>query len=155
MHQDEAEQLGTEAKMTTVAISTELRLFARTRWPLENDKSRKRLLASALKFTHRRVRSFYEAEETAVPRDHEVVAIEKLIGRPISRNERELADAQAEYRSLAEIASSLWALAHGPDADFYGPKMDALRSALLGEGHPDRGRGRGTGAGDQGRTDAA
>lgn len=140
--------------MTTVAISTELKLFARTRWPLENDKSRKRLLARALKFTLRRVRSLYEAEDTAVPRDHEVVAIEKLIGRPISRNEQELADAKAEYRDMAEIVSRLWALANGPNADFYGPQVDALRASLLGEGSLDRRGGRGTGAGDQGRSAA-
>lgn len=140
--------------MTTVTISTELKLFARTRWPLENDKSRKRLLASALKFTHRRVRSLYEGEETAVPRAAEIVTIEKLIGRPISKSEQELADAKAEYRDMAEIVSRLWALANGPNADFYGPQVDALRASLLGEGPVDRRGSRGTGARDQGRAGA-
>ncbi len=138
--------------MTTHAISTELKLYARTRWPLENDKSRKRLLAQALKFTQRRVRSLFEGETTAVPRATEIIAIEELIGRKISATEEDLAHAKAEYRDMAQIAAGLWALAHGPNADFFGPQMDALRQAILGEGPVDHRGGGQAGAGDQGRT---
>ena len=133
MHDHEDTELGNDATVTTAAISTALKLYARTRWPLENDKARKAMLARVLKFTPRRVRSFYEAEKNAVPRTHETVAIERLIGRRIETAEQELSDARAEYRDVAEIASALWALAHGPDADYYGPQVDTLREALLGE----------------------
>lgn len=138
--------------MTSATLSLELKTFARRKWPLENDKSRKRLLAGLLKFTLRRVRSLYEGEATAVPRGHEIISIERLIGKRIGlAAEEELNNAKAEYRTLAELAAGLQALVTGPDADFYRPQVDAFRAALLGEGVVDYRGGRGPGAGDQGR----
>ncbi|HEV2518020.1 MAG TPA: hypothetical protein VGV07_22405 [Devosia sp.] len=138
--------------MTSATLSLELKTFARRKWPLENDKSRKRLLAGLLKFTLRRVRSLYEGERTAVPRGDEIVTIEQLIGKRIgAAAEKELTDAKAEYRSLADLAAGLQALVTGPNADFYRPQVDAFRAALLGEGVVDYRGGRRSSAGNQGR----
>lgn len=119
--------------VTPAAISIELRVFARKRWPLENDKFRKNQLKSALGFTARRIRSFWEGSDTAVPRTEETDAIEGLIGKKIGAA-AELEEAQHEHRDLAQLASGLQALLFGPEADFYRPQVDAIRAALLSQG---------------------
>lgn len=154
LHQSEDRKLGYEANseigVTATAISHDLKVFARQRWPLANDKYRKDRLAGLLGFTKRRIRSFYEGEETAVPRTRETDAIERLIGKRIGAD-AELEEAQHEYRNLAQLASSLQALLYGPHASFYRPQVDAIRAALLGEGLPAQGRGRDDGARDHER----
>jgi hypothetical protein len=152
---EEDKQLGIEAnserhEVTTLAIKTELRTYARQRWPLENDKSRKSKLRRALDLTARRMKSFWEGEETAVPRGHETARIENLIGHKIGAA-AELKEAQHEYRDLAQLANSLHALLYGPEADFYRPQVDAIRAALLPQGGSPATSGGDPGTGNQGR----
>ncbi len=150
--------MGIDAKgaaMTTASISTELKTFARRKWPLENDKLRKSLLAGLLGFTRRRVRSLYEGEKTAVPRAAEIATIERVIGKKLgAAAEQEIDDGRAEYRSAAEIAAGLEALLYGPHASFFGPQVALIRAALLGNRFPPHGGGGGDGSRDQGRDEA-
>lgn len=137
----------TTATISTGIISSELKVFARRKWPLANDKYRKNRLADLLSLTKRRIRSLYEGEDTAVPRTTETDAIERLIGKKIGAA-AELEEAQHEHRTLAEIAASLQALLQGPNAAFYSPQVAALRAALAGEGPRPHSGGAVDGAGD-------
>lgn len=60
--------MGIEDKVNA-AISHDLRVYARRRWPLANDKFRKDRLASLLAVSARRIKSLWEAEESAVIRE--------------------------------------------------------------------------------------
>lgn len=133
------------------AVAQHLRVYARRRWPLANDKFRKDRLADLLKVTKRRIKSLWEGDKNAVLRQREADDIERLTGSKIGAA-AELEEARHEYRTLAQMEASLEALAAGPHESFYRPLLDAFRAAALpqGEGAP-RGR-RGDGAGDQGRT---
>jgi hypothetical protein len=140
--------------VTAELVSKELKLFARVKWPLANDKARKAALRRALDVTARRIKSLWEGEETAVPRGTETARIEKLIGHKIGAA-AELEEARHEHRDLAQLAASLQALLFGPEADFYRPQVDAIRAALVPAGG-GTGSGSGdAGAGDQGRSEAA
>jgi hypothetical protein len=44
-------------EVTAAVVSKELKLFARARWPLANDKSRKQMLRRLLEVTERRIKS--------------------------------------------------------------------------------------------------
>lgn len=136
-------------EVTTAVISTELRVFARRRWPLANDKYRKARLATLLDLTERRIRSFWEGDENAVPRAKETAAIERLIGKRLVAAQ-ELEEAKHEYRDLAQLAASLEALFYGPNADYYRPQVDAIRHALRAEVAGSEGGGRGDAARDNG-----
>ena len=80
----DAKKLGKFAKtgerVTTASLSTNLRVYATRRWPLDKDERRKERLAGLLNMTKRRVRSLWENEPTAVPRGAEIERIEALIG---------------------------------------------------------------------------
>lgn len=65
--------------MTTATLSTNLRVYATKRWPLDKDERRKERLATLLNMTKRRVRSLWENESTARPRGAEIERIEALI----------------------------------------------------------------------------
>ncbi len=112
--------MGIEDKVNA-AISHDLRVYARRRWPLANDKFRKDRLADLLKLSARRIKSLYEGESTAVIREHEAEAVRRLLGRA-EANRNDLQD-------LAErIARLEAALLHG-DEDFNRYQVDALRKA--------------------------
>jgi hypothetical protein len=141
-------------EVTAAVVSKELKLFARARWPLANDKSRKQMLRRLLEVTERRIKSLWEGEETAVPRGTETARIEELIGHKIGAA-AELEEARHEHRDLAQLAASLQALLYGPEADFYRPQVDAIRAALVPAGRGIGARSGDIGAGDQGRSEAA
>jgi hypothetical protein len=115
--------LGIEDKVNA-AISHDLRVYARRRWPLANDKYRKDRLATLLKLTARRIKSLYEGEQSAVIREHEAEAVRQLIGHE-EANRNDLQDLQAR---IARLEAALLS----QDEDFHRDQMDALRKAAGG-----------------------
>lgn len=109
-----------EPREVTAALATDLRVFAGQKWPTMNHKWRKARLASLLGMTERRVKSIYEAEETARLRADEEARIKALIGQ-----KEEADDALSErIASLeAQVAALLAALA----SDTLAAKSGALR----------------------------
>lgn len=138
-------------EVSAQAISTELRTFSRQRWPLANDKYRKARLKDALGVTARRIRSFWEGEETAVPRTKETERIERLIGKKIGAPQvtEEEADAvrrsQENYRALEARLASLEALYARIDPELIGEHLAGARAFARGEigGAVSRGKGHG------------
>ena len=112
--------MGIEDKVNA-AISHDLRVYARRRWPLANDKFRKDRLAELLKVSARRIKSLYEGEESAVIREHEAEAVRRLVGQ-----------AEANRNDLQDLAQRIArleaALLHG-DEDFNRFQLDAIRQA--------------------------
>ncbi len=70
------------------ALATDLRDYAVRRWPSMNHEWRKARLANILGMRLRRLRSYWDAEETMSPRLDEVEAIEALIGQCRSSQRR-------------------------------------------------------------------
>lgn len=84
MDRRDANQLSKFAKVereVTAALANDLRTYAVRRWPSMNHEWRKAKLASMLGMRVRRLRSFWDAEETLSPRQSEVQAIKALIGQ--------------------------------------------------------------------------
>lgn len=84
MDRRDANQLSKFAKVereVTAALADDLRTYAVKRWPTMNHEWRKAKLASLLGMRVRRVRSYWDAEETLSPREAEVAAIKTLIGQ--------------------------------------------------------------------------
>lgn len=79
----------------TTAVATDLRIYAGRRWPTMNHKWRKARLASLLGMNERRVKSIYEAEETARLRVDEEARIKALLGVQDSHMEEANRDAFA------------------------------------------------------------
>lgn len=132
--------------MTAAAISEELRVYARRRWPTGNDKYHKSVLRSLLGLTQRRIRSFWEGEASAVPRGTEVANIEKLIGKKIGAAADEeasnAADRALEARFAAletEVADLRAALARATlAAEGRVARGSRGSSHDIGAGHPRR-----------------
>lgn len=153
----EPKKMGMEAKKTEFpdvsaqAISTELRVFSRQRWPLANDKYRKARLKDLLEMTSRRIKSLWEGEETAVPRAHETARIERLIGKKIGAPHitEEEADAvrrsQENYRALEARLASLEALYARFDPELVGQHVAGARAFARGEVGSAVSRGEGDG----------
>lgn len=94
-----------EPREVTAAVATDLRIYAGRRWPTMNHKWRKARLASLLGMNERRVKSIYEAEETARLRADEEARIKALISA-----EEERADAEADNalaRRIAELEAQV------------------------------------------------
>lgn len=87
-----------ELREVTVEVATDLRIYAGQRWPTMNHKWRKARLASLLGMNERRVKSIYEAEQTARLRSDEEARIKALIGQ------KERADAVADIALAKRIA---------------------------------------------------
>ena len=134
------------------AIARDLKVYARRRWPLDTDERRQdRLLRMLPGFTHRRIKSFYEGERTAVPRHDETEAVERLIGKKIGapqseadhveqRLQAQIAASRAEYRDLEARIARLETLFAPGNAEHVGPHVDALRAFASGQGQgPARG----------------
>jgi hypothetical protein len=122
--------LGNEDKVTAPAISRELRVYARQTWPLDNDKLRKIKLGRLLLLSARRIKSFWEGEETAVPRGSETARIEQLIGHRIgAAADRENAD---DFMALQARVARLEAALANVDEAFFDPQVAAYREALHG-----------------------
>lgn len=91
-----------EPREVTAVLADDLRAFAGRKWPTMNHKWRKARLASLLGLSERRIKSIYEAEQTARLRADEEAKITALIGQ------KEEADAHAEAdRALAERLAEL------------------------------------------------
>lgn len=101
------------------AIANDLRLYARKRWPMANDKFRKGRLATLLEVSERRIRSLWNGEETAVLRQGEVERIRKLVGQEQleERNRVAFQELQSRVERLeALLAANMAASDHGPVA---------------------------------------
>jgi hypothetical protein len=116
-----------EGRVTVATLSTDLKVYARQRWPLDKDSRRKERLASLLNLTVRRVRSLWENEQTASPRGDELERIEALIGA-----EREAANAAAD-RALEARISELEAQLAAVVAALAGDKLAAHSRAARGD----------------------
>lgn len=97
----------TEGRVTVASLSTDLRVYATKRWPLDKDERRKERLATLLNMTKRRVRSLWENEATAVPRGAEIDRIKALIGVEESNIEEANRDA---FAALQERIARLEAI---------------------------------------------
>lgn len=116
--------MGIEDKVNA-AIASDLRVYARRRWPLENDKYRKHRLASLLGFSARRIKSLWEAEQTAVIRQHEAEAVRKLLGQ------QEIAEANRnDIQALQDRIARLEAAITAQDEEFGRAQMAGYREAV-------------------------
>lgn len=117
--------------MTAAALGNSLRAYGRQRWPLANDKYRKLRLADLLEMSHRRIKSFWEGEETAVPKPSEISRVEKLTGIKIiaaAADEENRDDFMALQARVARLEAALNAV----DEAFFDPQVVAHREALHG-----------------------
>ena len=123
--------------MSATATMT-MRDYAGREWPAESHKGRITRLARKLHWGHRRTRSLYNGEPVAL-RANEFAELQQLT------------EARHEHRELEQLASGLYALLYGPNADHYRPQIDAIRAALVPQGSgPARARGE-AGTGDSQR----
>lgn len=115
--------MGIEDKVNA-ALANELRVYARTRWPLANDKYRKSRLATLLDVSSRRIKSLWEGEDSAVVREHEAEAVRRLIGLKVAEeaNRNDLIALQAR---IARLEAALFE----GDEDFHRAQVDAFRRA--------------------------
>lgn len=97
----------------TAALASDLRTYAVRRWPDMNHEWRKAKLASLLGMKVRRVRSFWDAEETLSPRVAEVEAINNLLGQKEETYDEadralaaRIADLEAEVAALRKALAS-------------------------------------------------
>lgn len=121
MDRRDANQLSKFAKVereVTAALADDLRTYAVKRWPTMNHEWRKAKLASLLGMKVRRVRSYWDAEETLSPRQSEVDAIAELIG-----SEREIEEANRDaFAALQERIARLEAIILAQEAQpYHGP----------------------------------
>lgn len=115
--------MGNEDKVNAV-IAQDLRVYARRRWPLENDKYRKLRLADLLGISARRIKSLYEAEQTAVIREHEAEAVRRLLGQ------QKIEEAnRAELEALKGRIARLEAALVQSDEEFHREQMAGYRQA--------------------------
>lgn len=105
------------------AAQIDLRMFAAEEWPLVNHKGRLRNLARLLpKWTERRVRAVYNAEQGVSLRAEERADIEALIQEE-NRNEFQALEAR-----LARLEAALF----HTDAEFHHEQLAAIRAAADG-----------------------
>lgn len=126
-----------EAHEVTTAVATDLRIYAGQRWPTMNHKWRKARLASLLGMNERRVKSIYEAEQTARLRVDEEARIKALIGQ------KESADAAAD-KALADRIAELEAQVAFLVAALAGDELAARGNAPRGQGRAALAAGGGT-----------
>lgn len=135
----------TPAKQDNVEMSASatmtMRDYAGRQWPAESHKGRIGLLARKLHWGHRRTRSLYNGEPVAL-RANEFSELQQLTEA-----------ARHEHRELGQLASSLYALLYGPEADYYRPQVDAIRAALVPQGGRPARTGGEAGPGDSGHSD--
>lgn len=118
--------------MTTATLSTDLRVYATKRWPLDKDERRKERLAALLNMTKRRVRSLWENEPTARPRGEEIDRIKTLIGVEESNIEEANRDAFAALQErIARLEAIVLAFETAQDHE-----------AVAGQGHGSQRRRR-------------
>ncbi|WMT90116.1 hypothetical protein [Pelagibacterium sp. H642] len=113
-----------EGEMSIATLSLELRTYGRRRWPLTTDEFRKSRLADLLKMSARRMKSYWDAEQTAVPRGAEIERIRALIGNPKAPTHDHIEADRALEARLAQLEEEL----------------AELRSLLVADAMADRGR---------------
>lgn len=101
-----------KARGMAADLSTDLRIYAVQKWPTMNHKWRKAKLASMLGMNARRMKSLYEAENTARLRADEETKIIALLGQKQQVNneasDRALAQRVAELEAqLADVVAAL------------------------------------------------
>lgn len=130
-----------ERREVNAALADDLKIFARRKWPLSTDEWRMGRLSHMIGVGARRMKSLYQGEATAVLRQHEAEAIQKLLReRKVEEANRD--DFQALQARIARLEAALFS----QDEEFHQPQMVALREgADVGRGsHVARGtRGRG------------
>ena len=94
-----------EAREVTTAVATDLRIYAGRRWPTMNHKWRKARLASLLGMNERRVKSIYEAEQTARLRSDEEAKIKALLGQKEEADAADIALAERIAHLEAQVAA--------------------------------------------------
>jgi hypothetical protein len=110
-----------------IAISNDLRVYARQRWPLANDKYRKGRLANLLQVSERRIKSLWEGEQSAVIRHSEAAAVRRLLGQ------KEIEEANRnDFQALQERIARLEAALLSRDPEFHHEQMAGLRSSVDG-----------------------
>lgn len=138
-------------KMTASAASV-LREEARFRWPtLQYHQERIWRLREWLKWSHRRVRSIYNAEDGVSLRGEEALRIEELRSSQERRKQtaQEASDAvrrsQENYRALEARLSALEALYASIDPELVGQHVAGARAFARGEVGSAVSRGQGNG----------
>jgi hypothetical protein len=126
-----------EPREVTVEVAADLRSYAGHRWPTMNHKWRKARLASLLGMNERRVKSIYEAEQTARLRVDEEARIKALLGQ------KEEADAVAD-EALANRIAELEAKVAFLVSALAGDELAARRNASRGQGRGALAEGSGT-----------
>lgn len=126
MHQPEAKQLGnsdnSERQEVNAALAADLKVFARTKWPLSTDEWRMGRLAHMIGVGTRRMKSLYQGEATAVLRQHEAEAIGKLL------NQRQIEEANRDdFQALQARIARLEAALFESDEEFHHDQMVGLR----------------------------
>lgn len=114
MDRMDANQMETFAKVereVTTALANDLRTYAVRRWPEMNHEWRKAKIASLLGMKVRRVRSYWDAEETLSPRLSEVERIKALIGQKEAADAADIALAKRISELEAQVAFLVAALA--------------------------------------------
>lgn len=119
-----------EPREVTIEVASDLRIYAGQRWPTMNHKWRKARLASLLGMNERRVKSIYEAEQTARLRVDEEARIKALLGQ------KEEASAASD-RAFAERIAAL-------EAELAGVRALVDRLALAGDLGAARAQGGGS-----------
>jgi len=123
----EANPLGIEDKNMNAIMADDLRVYARQRWPLANDKYRKARLANLLQVSARRIKSLWEGEQSAVIRQSEAEAVRRLLGQK-QIEEANRNDFQALQARIARLEAALSAR----DPEFHHDQVAALRVATDG-----------------------
>lgn len=119
--------MGIEDKDMNAILADDLRVYARQRWPLANDKYRKDRLATLLRVSSRRIKSLWEGEQSAVIRQSEAEAVRRLLGqKQIEEANRD--DFQALQARIARLEAALFA----SDEEFHHEAMAGLRAAAGG-----------------------
>lgn len=115
MQQVEVKKLGTQDKSepreVTMEVAADLRMYAGLRWPMMNHKWRKARLASLLGMKERRVKSIYEADQSARLRADEEAAIKALIGKKEEADAADIALAKRISELETQVAFLVAALA--------------------------------------------
>ena len=106
------------------SLADDIRVYARQRWPLANDKYRKARLAALLQLSSRRIRSLWDGERTAVIRQSEAEAVRRLLGQE-KIEEANRNDIAALQERIAALEAALLTINAGPDQ----PAVGSIRSA--------------------------
>lgn len=125
-----------ERREVTVEVATDLRIYAGQRWPTMNHKWRKARLASLLGMNERRVKSIYEAEQTARLRVDEEARIKALIGQREKADAadialaKRIADLEAQVATLAALLARDTLAAEGRHAHTQGARSSGRSQSV-------------------------